>query len=538
MQTKNCFIFIYLFSALAFVGTKVCGQNSHFDSISDRDMFSSYKHLSAQQLLDTANYYYNKNSLDTALICYNMIINVPVKSKNNAEVPNTVEALKKSAIIYGHICDYNRSYELLIKTLQLCEQYGFVAEEPRIYTNLGNIYYRFNSHDLAKLYYLKALNLCADSADMTVILNNLGAVELEAGKLDSAFYYLNKSLKISKQYNDNYIHTILNTVALTYQKNGLYDSAFYYFRLSLNKARKNRKIEHEANNLNGLGKLFFEINKADSALFYIDLSNHIAIENDFVGILAENYLTLSEIEEKKGCDKNALAYFKKHTNLKDSILNVERFGDINQLQRLYEVEKTNQKIEDFAIEQKIKDNIIRYQKIILFIAIGVLLLVSIILLIVFLQKRKLNIAYKTLFEKNIEIIELQESSPKKYQNNLLSDDVQKKLLDKILILMKDIPVICDTEFSLSKLAELVHSNHGHVSQVINTAFNKNFHSFLNDYRIQEAQRLLSASEASKYTIESIALRVGFKSRSSFYDAFKKTTGVTPKFYLKKMQSKQ
>jgi len=44
--------------------------------------------------------------------------------------------------------------------------------------------------------------------------------------------------------------------------------------------------------------------------------------------------------------------------------------------------------------------------------------------------------------------------------------------------------------------------------------------------------LLSDSENLTLTIEHIGNKAGFKSKPSFYNAFKKITGVTPSFYLK------
>jgi AraC-like DNA-binding protein len=503
------------------------------------NIISHFKQLSPQQLSDTGNYYYKKRSIDTALICYSLLINTPVKDADFEQQKRIVEAYNRSAIVYEYLCDYRTAYEFLIKALLLCEKANYKSYEPAIYTNIGNVYYRFDKYDMAKLYYSKALQLCSDSTIIVAILNNLGATEIENGRKDSAFYYLNKSLQISKRHDDAYLCNIQSDIALLYQKSKRYDSAYYYLRLSLDEARKNNRIEKEAENLSELGKLFFEINKTDSALFYIDLSNTMAIENNFLRILAENHLTSSKIEESKGNTKSALAYFKKYAKLGDSIFNAKNFGDINQLQRLYEVSKVNQQIEQLVVEQQIKERTIYYQTVIQIFTLVVLLLVSIILLSNFLQKRKLNKAYKTLFEKNIEIINLQGSSSEKYQKykqSALTYAMQNELLNKILIIMEDTSIICDSRFSIDKLAELAQSNQTYVSQVINNALNKNFRSFLNSYRIQEAQRLFSEPDAAKYTIESVALRVGFNSRNTFHNAFAEITGVSPSFYLKSMQS--
>ena len=103
--------------------------------------------------------------------------------------------------------------------------------------------------------------------------------------------------------------------------------------------------------------------------------------------------------------------------------------------------------------------------------------------------------------------------------------------------MEDTSIVCDPEFSIDKLAELSKSNQKYVSQVINDTLKKNFRTFLGTYRIQEAQRLLADFDATKYTIDSIALKVGYKSPNSFRDAFKEITGVSPSFYLKSIQDK-
>jgi AraC-like DNA-binding protein len=287
--------------------------------------------------------------------------------------------------------------------------------------------------------------------------------------------------------------------------------------------------------LSSLGNLFFETGKTDSALFNIHLSNHIATESNYLKVLADNYLLLSKIEESKWNTKSAFQYLKKHLLLKDSAFSTEIFGDINQLQRYYEVSKTNEQIEQLVFKQQMKERTIFYQRIIWIITLVLLLFVSTGLLFIYLQKKRLNKAYKVLFEKNIEIIELQEHSSEKhtekYKRAILNDDRQSELVERILLIMEDVSIICDTEFSLAKLAVLLQCNHVYVSQIINSAFKKNFRLLLNGYRIKEAQRLFSGSDVEKYTIEYIAKQVGFNSPNAFRSAFREVTGVTPSFYL-------
>lgn len=507
------------------------------------DYLSQYKNLTIEQLTDTADKSYYANLYDKALACYGLIINLSQKNLTDWQQEKIVEAYNKSAIIYNQLGDYRQSFGLLIKGLELCEEYHYDSYTSRFYTNMGDIYYHLGKLDMAKRYDLKALETCKNDISMITILNNLGVIETESGHPDKVMGYLNHSLSISRKHGNLHSHVILHSIATYYQKIQQYDSAFHYLALSLKEAEKiynNKAIESvKAQNLSTLGKLYFETHKTDSALHYLKASNEIASKNNFGEIWIKNYSVLSEIEEARGNNRKALNFYQKYVYLKDSISNIDRVGEIDQLKYLHEIEKTNAQLEKISIEQKINRQTIHYQKLILIITGCVLLFICIMLTIVFWQKRELNKAYKILFEKNKRIVEFQENSPErnreKYQRSTLSSETQKELFDKIFSLMENPNIFCDADFSLNKLAELVQSNPAYVSQVINTTLKKNFRTFLNEYRIREALRLFSEPDAKKYTIEFTSSRVGFKSTSTFRVVFKEITGVSPTFYLKSMQ---
>ncbi len=499
------------------------------------DILSKFGHLSAQRLLDTANYYEARNIIDTALFCCNLIINAPVKENDPGRYRLKIRALNKSAVYYYYMYDYQKSYSLLIEALDLCERYPDDSTEFKIYTNIGNIYYYSKEYGKAKHYYSKALGLSLDSMGIMLQYNNIGEAENESGELDSALYHIGKALQISRRVDSTYLHLLLNSAASIYMKTGHYDSTYHYLRSALDHAHRNRKVVYEAENLSDLGEFFFETGKIDSALFYIDSSNSVARENKYYNILLENYLTLSKIEELRGRYRDALEWRKRYGSLNDSLSGAGQLVDISGLRRIDEMSQTNRRMEELAVEQKVKERIINYQQIVLLAACAGLLLLAAILLFVFFQKKRLNKAYKILVEKNVEIIELQENSPEKRSKAIRHNDKDDELLDKILTAMEDMTVICDPKFSINMLSSLVQANHTYVSQVINNTQHKNFRSFLNGYRIRAALRLLSEPDATKYTIESVSTIVGYKSRSTFHTAFQEITGVSPGFYLKSMQ---
>ena len=92
----------------------------------------------------------------------------------------------------------------------------------------------------------------------------------------------------------------------------------------------------------------------------------------------------------------------------------------------------------------------------------------------------------------------------------------------------------DPEFNLKKLAEISNVPQVYISQVLNQHLGKNFYDFINEYRVEKFKTLIANSSHEKYSLLSLAYDAGFKSKSSFNNAFKKSTGSTPSQYVRKV----
>lgn len=80
------------------------------------------------------------------------------------------------------------------------------------------------------------------------------------------------------------------------------------------------------------------------------------------------------------------------------------------------------------------------------------------------------------------------------------------------------------------LAESLGVSVHHLSQVLNESLQSNFYDFVNAYRVEAAKQLLIDEERKQDTILGIGLEVGFNSKNSFNNAFKKMTQMTPSQY--------
>ena len=88
------------------------------------------------------------------------------------------------------------------------------------------------------------------------------------------------------------------------------------------------------------------------------------------------------------------------------------------------------------------------------------------------------------------------------------------------------------DFSLSMLSVETGIAPSNISRAINGHLNKKFFDLINEMRIEEAKIKFLSLKDKNHTVGSVAGDCGFRSRSSFFAAFKKVEGKTPLQWLK------
>lgn len=252
--------------------------------------------------------------------------------------------------------------------------------------------------------------------------------------------------------------------------------------------------------------------------------------NPFAYLLADCYKGLMRIYTKMGNKEKALYYQNEFFRYNDSLLNLNEYSKIKNQHLNYE----NRQTQLIISSQK---KTILYQKICL-VMLAILVVTAAAAIIIIQRQRKVlydtNIA---LYDRNNELVEAKSNatSPSPTSEGLTLSSkptaVNEQLLQSIAEALKDERNFCNPDFSLSTLAQIIGSNTNYVSQAINSTYNKNFRTLLNEHRIKEAmRRMKDNTEYSNYSIQGISESVGFKSASNFIAAFKKMTGMTPSLY--------
>ena len=116
------------------------------------------------------------------------------------------------------------------------------------------------------------------------------------------------------------------------------------------------------------------------------------------------------------------------------------------------------------------------------------------------------------------------SKPVKSAQN---EDRMEVLVNRIIALMEEEKLYQEAELTLQQVANKLQVPAYQVSQALNEGMKKNFYDVVNNYRVEDAKRLLLDENSRNYTILSIGFEAGFNSKTTFNTVFKKFTGLTP-----------
>ena len=155
----------------------------------------------------------------------------------------------------------------------------------------------------------------------------------------------------------------------------------------------------------------------------------------------------------------------------------------------------------------------------------------VMLVVIIRQARRQRQAYRLLIDKDRELAVKPTVLAGPQATGNLSQQQVDELLQRINRVMENTDRIFSPDFSMATLCREVGSNTKYVSMVINATYNKDFKTLLNERRVREAARQLSApGPHNSATILQLALSLGYSSSTSFIIAFKKVMGMTPTVY--------
>ncbi len=124
---------------------------------------------------------------------------------------------------------------------------------------------------------------------------------------------------------------------------------------------------------------------------------------------------------------------------------------------------------------------------------------------------------------------------KKYAvSKVIGIDVESIIL-KLQKIMVEQELYKEENITLSAVAERMNVNFQQLSEILNNQIKKNFNTYINEFKVEEAKRLLIQEPA--ISVIHIAFMVGFNSLRTFNRVFGRNTGYTPIDYRKNKKIK-
>ena len=235
------------------------------------------ENLLAYSLFNLGRSYFNQGFLEISTKYFYRYLDIQ-KAINNSR--GTAYALVNLGAIHLQLKQFEKSREFFENGLETLNQ---LANDDRIdkpgteiitiYNNLGIVSQNLNETNKAIDYYSRGINQARKTPEEHIILanllNNLGTLYLEEGKLAEAFGYLTEALNIRIQ-NDNKSGQVNSYRSISMYFNKQKDKAeeLKYLTMGIKLAEEIGSISQLANLTEKMFVYYQELQNADSALKY------------------------------------------------------------------------------------------------------------------------------------------------------------------------------------------------------------------------------------------------------------------------------
>ncbi|HEX2627628.1 MAG TPA: helix-turn-helix domain-containing protein, partial [Chitinophagaceae bacterium] len=139
--------------------------------------------------------------------------------------------------------------------------------------------------------------------------------------------------------------------------------------------------------------------------------------------------------------------------------------------------------------------------------------------------------YSTRIEKSMANPET--TSPDRPEKKKIAENDAQLWLGKLDRVIAEKTLYKDPNLKLGSLAREINISTHLLSQLLNENLGKSFSTYINEYRIGEACRLIGNN--GHLSFEAIGYEVGYNSKSTFYAAFRKIKDTTPALYKESIE---
>lgn len=243
------------------------------------------------------------------------------------------------------------------------------------------------------------------------------------GNRDSAYFYLEKALELTRERNDSVeIAAIYNDIGLYLREDSQYPKAKYYFQQSLSFDNdSSRMITRKIT----LAEIHAYLNEPDSALFLLDDVKSIVEASDDIEMQAIYYSALAEMETASKNYKAAFLNQKLYISCVDSVYRLQRKNSLAETEQIYNYIKYQ--------EENEKLYMIQHNAIVISLVILVVFIISMIFIVLKKRKKKQDLSNA---EETVDTLRKMEKE--NLASSGCSDGEKDKMVKKALLMQLNI----------------------------------------------------------------------------------------------------
>jgi AraC-like DNA-binding protein len=472
-------------------------------------------------------------------------------SEEKNSVCTQIDALHSIAQTYRI---YVRNYELAFKYYRqvdsLLERTSISVYPPKAYYRLdiAHFYMTFGDYEHAVIYFRKILEELPGPDNhfyYPSILHTYNSLGVCFGKgyedYEQSDFYYEEILRFLRRNNepDNHIWAGIAKGNLGYNRYLLkdYDRALPMLLFSASLMAENGDYGYAAGQTISLADIYTLQNNMTEAKRYIALSERYISLSGRNDRKKELFVVMGKYYALQGDAVRAVAYMDSSLTARSEY--EEEFGAT----KLLRLEQRAHLLESRLQQERLEGETMRnaqYRRYLVTLSASLLVALFLIGIILFMYRR-IRSNYRELVLKSrqraeavdsLQPAELGEASaddepPSSEAVGAGADAADLAVMEEIELLMKQQHAYRNPDLSLDMLASQSGLSRYAISRAINRCTGKNYYTYINEYRIKDAIRIMSAKDSANLSIEGIAFDSGFNDRRIFHRVFKQMTGLTP-----------
>ncbi|MEO9511511.1 MAG: tetratricopeptide repeat protein [Flavobacteriaceae bacterium] len=286
------------------------------------------------------NTYAVQGKLESALQWFKLSLALSKKLNSKKDIATT---LGNIGTIHYEMGNYTRATSFLLDALKISEELDNKPSLARITNNLGNVFIRQENNEKALEYYLYSLKLKKElnnPRSLPAAYNNISLVYGNQKKHALALEYLMKSVSASQKVDDKIgLSRAYNNLGAFYDQTGDFEKALEYVNLGFKIKTQIQDNEGLATSYLYRGKTYLNMGQYQRAKSDCEEGLSRGKEMGALLVQKEACECLSKAWEGIGNTRKSLAFYKRFTNIKDSLFNKNKTEDITRNELQYQFEK-------------------------------------------------------------------------------------------------------------------------------------------------------------------------------------------------------